>query len=127
LLNYLGCSLLWNVCNPHFWRAVKSELTPLYEAGSPAVIPAALQQLFMIIPGPFFWAVVLMKAFDISAFVDDGALAAVSILFIGYGVALIPFCYLASIPFTKHWSAQIYIVLFCIFVGLILMIAAFVM
>jgi hypothetical protein len=69
----------------------------------------------------------LVKAFDISAFVDDGALAAVSVLFVGYGVALVPFCYMASIPFTKHWSAQIYTVLFCIFVGLILMIASFVM
>jgi hypothetical protein len=61
LSNYLGGSIMWNLCNPHYWRAVKNEFMPLFKARSPAIVPAVLQQLFMIIPGPFFWAVVLMK------------------------------------------------------------------
>jgi ABC-type lipoprotein export system ATPase subunit len=76
---------------------------------------------------PFSMALILIQAFQFGGYIDDGAFAAVAMLFLGYGVAVAPFSYCMSYLFSKHTSAQIYVILFKFLTGLVLMITAFIM
>jgi ATP-binding cassette subfamily A (ABC1) protein 1 len=76
---------------------------------------------------PFSMALILIQAFQFGGYIDDGAFPAVAMLFLGYGVAVAPFSYCMSYLFSKHTSAQIYVILFKFLTGLVLMITAFVM
>ena len=64
---------------------------------------------------------------DLAALVEDGALFACFALLLGYGLSITSCTYALSFLFTQHTKAQICTVLFNTFLGLVLMIAQFVM
>ena len=64
---------------------------------------------------------------DLSQLVDNGALFACCVLLLGYGLSITSCTYALSFLFDKHTQAQIIVVLFNVFLGLVLMIAQFVM
>eukprot|EP00937_MAST-01D_sp_MAST-1D-sp2_P000217 g217.t1 len=76
---------------------------------------------------PFASALILIKAFGFQELIDGGALGAVASLLIMFGFAMIPWTYALTFCFSKHTSAQIFVVILAILSGVILMIAAFVM
>ena len=64
---------------------------------------------------------------DLDQLVDNGALWACFVLLLGYGLSVTSCTYALSFLFDKHTQAQIIVVLFNVFLGLVLMIAQFVM
>jgi ABC-type lipoprotein export system ATPase subunit len=120
VLNYVFGGMIWNCFSPSFWRAFAQD-------AKQGAYSAVLQHLFMLLPGPFIWAIVLIKAIGFDAFIEDGAYGAVCCLFFFYGLALTPWCYLVAFGFRQHTTAQIYAVLFAVFSGLVLMITSFIM
>jgi len=76
---------------------------------------------------PFVAAIILIRAFNFTELVDDGALGAVAALLAMFGLAMIPWTYVLSFFFRTHTTAQIFAVVICVLTGVILMIAAFVM
>ena len=124
--NYVGGGLLWHALSPEYWRGILRDVRT-HKPTDPALYSKLVQHLFMLIPGPFFWACVLMQTFDFSAYVDNGAYPAVCTLFFAYGWAIIPFCYVLSNFFVESTQAQIYSVLLGVFTGLVLLIATFIM
>jgi hypothetical protein len=76
---------------------------------------------------PFTISIVAVVAFDLKAYTADGGLAYVSQLLFGYGCAVASFSYMMSFLFAKHTTAQLFIIIFSMLTGLVLMIAAFIM
>ena len=64
---------------------------------------------------------------DLDQLIVNGALWACFLLLLGYGLAVTTCTYALSFLFEKHTQAQIIVVLFNVFLGLVLMIAQFVM
>ena len=76
---------------------------------------------------PLALSVLAIAWVDLSALVDDGALFACFVLLLGYGMSITSLTYAMSFLFDTHTKAQIITVLFNVFLGLVLMIAQFVM
>eukprot|EP00299_Pterocystis_sp_00344_P020338 c9979_g1_i1.p1 GENE.c9979_g1_i1~~c9979_g1_i1.p1 ORF type:complete len:1406 (+),score=313.41 c9979_g1_i1:2-4219(+) len=77
---------------------------------------------------PFFGCVVfLIYIFDVSPMVVDGGIGAVAVLFLFFGLAIVPFTYFLSYGFKSPSAAQIMLVLFNFVTGLALSIVAYVM
>jgi ABC-type multidrug transport system ATPase subunit len=64
---------------------------------------------------------------DLRALIEDGAFFACFMLLLGYGLAITSFTYCCSFLFDKHTKAQIVTVLFNVFLGMVLMVAQFIM
>ena len=78
------------------------------------VLPAGLSILFL-------WA------YNLEAFVNSGALWAVFLTFVGYGLSITPFSYLISFLFQKHTTAQAVSLVLNFFSGLLLVIVSYVL
>lgn len=78
------------------------------------VLPAGLSILFI-------WA------YNLEAFVENGALWAVFLTFVGYGLAIAPFSYLLSFLFEKHTTAQAISLVFNFLSGLLLVIVSYIL
>ena len=76
---------------------------------------------------PWFCSLICVWAFGIDAFNKGTAFVAVAVLFMCYGLAIIPFTYLTSFFFESHSTAQNVVLLINFITGLVLTIAAFVM
>jgi len=76
---------------------------------------------------PLFGSIALIAAFQIDSYINDGALEAVFILLLGYGLAVIPFAYLTSWLFKTHTTALIMTLFINLMTGLVLMVASYVM
>jgi hypothetical protein len=85
----------------------------------------AWEMVLYIVPLSLSMAVIY--AVGIHTFTDQGSFFACFVLLLGYGWAIAPFTYVASFLYDKHTKAQIFTVLFNIFLGLVLMIAQYVM
>ena len=69
-----------------------------------------------------------VKLFNIGAFTGTTqAFTVVSLLFVGYGLAIMPFTYMLSFLWKSHTKAQIWCLLLNLLSGLILMLASFIM
>jgi len=75
---------------------------------------------------PWAASCITVWAFNIAAFEGDN-LYALSLLFLLYGCAIIPFTYLVSFLFESHSTAQNIVLILNFITGLVLLIASFVM
>ena len=64
---------------------------------------------------PLVLSMVVIRAVDVSTFTTGDAFFACFVLLLGYGWAICPFTYLASFMYDKHTKAQIFTVLFNVF------------
>ena len=76
---------------------------------------------------PLMLSMLCIRTVGLKTFNDGGADRACFVLLAGFGWAAGPFTYLASFAFAGHTKAQIFTVLFNIFLGMGLMIAHYVM
>ena len=76
---------------------------------------------------PLLLSILSIVWVDLSQLVENGALWACFVLLLGYGLSITSCTYALSFLFDKHTQAQIIVVLFNVFLGLVLMIAQFVM
>jgi hypothetical protein len=76
---------------------------------------------------PFTISIVAVVAFDFKGYTADGGLGYVAQMLLGYGCAVASFSYMMSFLFAKHTTAQLFIIIFSMLTGLVLMIAAFIM
>eukprot|EP01051_Picozoa_sp_SAG22_P020757 SAG22_NODE_4323_length_1304_cov_1.204149_2_plen_105_part_00 len=68
---------------------------------------------------PLFLSVLAILWVGLSALVDNGALGACFCLLLGYGTSITSLTYAMSFLFDKHTKAQIIVVLFNVFLGLV--------
>ncbi|KAJ0411226.1 hypothetical protein ATCC90586_003865 [Pythium insidiosum] len=83
---------------------------------------------------PFFAAIIMIQAFDISAFTGNGCSVctsetypAVVLMFILFGFAISPFTYVMSYFFRDHASSQTYTIMANFVLGVVLMVVSFVL
>ena len=76
---------------------------------------------------PLVLSMLCIKVVGLKTFNENGAFRACFVLLAGFGWAAGPFTYLASFAYKSHTKAQIFTVLFNIFLGMGLMIAHYVM
>lgn len=76
---------------------------------------------------PLAGVVGVILGFNLQSYIENGALTATVLLFLGYGLAVIPFSYLTSNFFKTHTSALIGTLFINLITGLVLMIASYVM
>jgi ABC-type multidrug transport system ATPase subunit len=76
---------------------------------------------------PLAGVVGVIVGFNLQSYIENGALTATVLLFLGYGLAVIPFAYLTSNFFKTHTSALIGTLFINLITGLVLMIASYVM
>eukprot|EP00929_Paragymnodinium_shiwhaense_P115857 TRINITY_DN8500_c0_g1_i3.p1 TRINITY_DN8500_c0_g1~~TRINITY_DN8500_c0_g1_i3.p1 ORF type:complete len:2086 (-),score=492.32 TRINITY_DN8500_c0_g1_i3:221-6478(-) len=82
---------------------------------------------FAVFLVPLSLSLLFIWLFDINAFLDDGALQATFVIFLGYGMSIMPFSYLLSFAFGSHTTAQVVALVFNFATGLILMIVSFIL
>jgi ATP-binding cassette subfamily A (ABC1) protein 3 len=76
---------------------------------------------------PLVLSMLCIRLVGLKTFNDNGAFHACFVLLAGFGWAAGPFTYLASFAYQSHTKAQIFTVLFNVFLGMGLMIAHYVM
>ncbi|TYZ68281.1 hypothetical protein PybrP1_002937 [[Pythium] brassicae (nom. inval.)] len=83
---------------------------------------------------PFTAAVVLIRAFDVSAFTGNGCTTctsatfpAVILLFFLFGLAICPFTYCMSYLFKEHAASQTYTIIANFILGVVLMVVSFIL
>eukprot|EP00735_Rhodelphis_limneticus_P009137 TRINITY_DN2560_c0_g1::TRINITY_DN2560_c0_g1_i1::g.19179::m.19179 TRINITY_DN2560_c0_g1::TRINITY_DN2560_c0_g1_i1::g.19179 ORF type:complete len:1829 (-),score=670.14,sp/Q84M24/AB1A_ARATH/37.15/0.0,ABC2_membrane_3/PF12698.2/1.1e-20,ABC2_membrane_3/PF12698.2/2.6e-40,ABC_tran/PF00005.22/8e-28,ABC_tran/PF00005.22/9.3e-22,AAA_21/PF13304.1/3.6,AAA_21/PF13304.1/0.00028,AAA_21/PF13304.1/1.1e+02,AAA_21/PF13304.1/0.00011,AAA_15/PF13175.1/1,AAA_15/PF13175.1/5.1e+02,AAA_15/PF13175.1/0.52,ABC2_membrane/PF01061 len=80
--------------------------------------------LYMV---PCVLSVLIILAFDLEEFIEDGAYGSIWVVFLLYGPSCVSFTYLASNFFESHSTAQTILLLVNVFTGIILMFTAFIL
>jgi ABC-type Na+ transport system ATPase subunit NatA len=80
--------------------------------------------LYMV---PLGFSMLIIKLVDLHSFTEPSAYRACFVLLLGFGWSIAPFTYCISFLYSSHTRAQIFTVLFNIFLGMALMITHYVM